>query len=155
MAHGMVQRYQGKIGVNTVWLGSLTNTNGGIFLRYNGAQISPRDLAGLAGRSATSTDPVDATGSTIGNSGITALSSSSGTRSLATPAQGIVKEFYADQASTGGLRKIYSGSSLITFDGTNDVMTSSAAGAISLLGLSTTRWLIQANTGSASLGTTT
>lgn len=153
MASGFVDRYQGKIAVNTMYLGALSNIKGGIYLRYNGAQLSPRDLNALAGRSVTSTDPGN--GGALSGSGITALTSSSGTRILPTPSQGSSPIYYADLASTGGLRKLFTGSTLITFDGTNDVLTSSAAGTIQLLGLSTARWTLLTNTGSGTLGTTT
>lgn len=153
MPSGFLQRYQGKIGVNTLYLGSLTNTKGGIYLRYNGAQISPRDLNSMVGITSVTTDPGD--GGALVAYGITALATSSGTRILATPYLGAQRTFYADGASTSGFRKIFTGSTLITFDGTNDVLTSSAAGDISLLGLSTVRWTLVSNTGVGTLGTTT
>lgn len=153
MASGFMQRYQGKIVANTLYMGSLTPTKGGIFLRYNGRQISPADLNGLSGRASQSTDPGN--NGTLSGYGVTALSSSSGTRILPTPAVGLSPTYYADLASTGGLRKLFTGSTLITFDGTNDVLTSSAAGSIQLLGLSTARWAITSNTGAGTLGTTT
>lgn len=153
MASGFVERFKGKIAANTIWVGGLTNTSGGLYLRGSGLQISPRDLTGIAGRSTPTTDPGD--GGALTASGITALATSSGTRILATPFLGAVKTLYADGASTSGFRKIFTGSTLITFDGTNDVLTSSAAGDISLLGLSTVRWTVTSNTGSGTLGTTT
>lgn len=154
MPSGMLDRYQGKIGVNTMYLGSLTNTKGGIFIRYSGQQLRPVDLNGLSGRGVLSTDPGE--NLSFVNYGMTAISSSSGTRSIASaPSVGLQKQIYFDLTGSTLLRKIYSGSSLITFDGTNTVFISSAAGVLNLLGLSTTRWLITGNTGAGTLGTTT
>jgi hypothetical protein len=155
MASGFQQRYQGKISANTIYAGGLSATKGGIYVRYTGGQISPRDLQSLVNRSGTSTDPIDGTGSTMPNSGVTALSSSSGTRVLAAPIPGAEKTFYMDAAGSSALRRIYTGSSLTTFDGTNTVFTSSLSGVFQVLGLTTARWLIETNTGTGTLGTTT
>ncbi len=148
-ATGFVSRWKGKVLVQLLGLNS-----GGITLYSltGNPNLTPNDLLGLRGNGSTAgstaTTPIPAYG-------LTSFSTADGTSVLDTPVRGYRKTLEFDGASTGAARKVYSGSTLITFDGTNDVLVSTAAGIVSLLGLSTARWLITGNTGSASLVTST
>lgn len=148
MATGFVQRWKGKVLAQLLGLGS-----GGMTLySVSGTpNLAPADFLGLRGAGSTigstTTSPITAYG-------VTSFSTADGTSQLATPFRGANKTLEFDGASTAGNRKVWSGSSLVSFDGTNTLMTASAAGIVSLLGLSTTRWGILGNTGSATFGTT-
>ena len=149
MATGFTNRWKGKTLTQLLGLGS-----GGMTLySVSGTpNVSPADFATLFGRGGaagtTATTPMP-------NYGITSISTADGTSVLTAPVAGRTKYLEFDGASTGAARKVYTGSTLVTYDGTNDVLVSTAAGLVTLLGLSTTRWGVIGNTGSASFGTST
>lgn len=72
---------------------------------------------------------------------------------LAAPFQGARKTIFKSGGSTT-ITTVNTGSSLITYDGTNDDLDFDAAGeCVQLVGLSATRWAIVTNTGSVGLST--
>jgi hypothetical protein len=89
------------------------------------------------------------------NYGITSLSSSTGAFTLGVPAAGVRKIISALVASTAA-RTINAGTGA-TYDGTNNVLTSTGIQTVELLGMSTTRWNIISNysptTGAMTLST--
>lgn len=149
MPSGIMQRWQGSVKAAKLWIG-----NGGIEIAKTGIIISVGDLMTLYGQGSA---PVVPSSSLAINppAGVFNLSTADGTYTLGAPVPGYEPTFYASGATTDGNRKLFSGSTLITFDGTNDVITSSAAGVISLKAVSTTRWLVTGNTGGATFGTST
>lgn len=86
--------------------------------------------------------------------GITNLTSTAAiAHTMQAPFPGAVKYIFKSGGTTT-ITTVNSGSSLITFDGTNDDLDFDAAGeAVLLVGLSATRWAIIVNTGSVALST--
>lgn len=65
------------------------------------------------------------------------------------PYKGALKVLFAQIATTAASHTVNTGSTGITFEGTNDVATFDGAGdCLVLLGLSATRWAVLANSGS-------
>jgi|AACY02.16.fsa_nt_gi hypothetical protein len=92
------------------------------------------------------------TGENVSNSGLTVLSSAgTKTYTLDAPEAGVVKSLFAVEATTNVLT-VNSGSTDITFDGTNQNLTFDANNeAVHLIGQSATRWLVLSNQGSVGL----
>jgi hypothetical protein len=74
---------------------------------------------------------------------------------LGTPVAGLLKKLICTSASTSLLANVYSGSSGVTFGGTNTMATfNTADDALILKAISATRWYIEVNNGTVTLATT-
>lgn len=137
MAHGFQQRWLAKVLAKQFWL--------------NGSQVTPSaaDLnTALYGAVVAAASTATAIlSSTVG---ITTIGGTSLTYTLPAPVVGQRKIYdCAVGATTSLLRKLYTGSASILFDSTNTVLTlGQSAGAVELIGVSTTKWgVLQANGG--------
>lgn len=127
--------------------GTQTVESGGAITVDSGATLTVNGTLAL-GTGATVTLPVvaESEGSTMANSGISTIGGTSAhTWFLAPPVAGAYKIICVTAASTssGGAQTIDTGSSLITFDGTDkDELVCEGVQGVVLVGLSTTRWFI-------------
>ena len=144
---GIKGLYVGKAG-SEVQVASATGGlyQSGVAITKTAVQIN-QALAAVAGSTGT--------GTSIPNSGITTVSSTSGAKNyvLANPtAAGDRKMIICTAGSTDNTCVIATGSTGCTFDGTNRTATMNAAGdSLDLVALSTTRWFINVNNGSVAL----
>jgi len=118
----------------------------GVAITKTAVQINDA-LAAVAGSTGT--------GTSIPNSGITTVSSTSGAKNyvLADPtAAGDRKMIICTAGTTDNTVVITTGSTTCTLDGTNRTATMNAAGdSLDLVALSTTRWFINVNNGTVAL----
>lgn len=85
----------------------------------------------------------EAEGSTMSAYGISSIGGTSAhSWNIDAPVAGAFKIIAINAASTSAAQTIYSGSSGITFDGTNDTLTIESPAGLTLVGLSATRWHI-------------
>lgn len=138
--NGFTNRWLGKIMAKSLWIGS-----GGVQTPSvaGSSIVTQQDIAALGGAGLAST--ALSTAVNISNGGITTIPAATAAFSypLADPFPGREKVLTTLGASSGA-RTVY-GSSVVTFDGTNNKITFSASvlQSITLLGLSTARWAIK------------
>jgi len=112
-------------------------------------------VSALTGTAVTSESTA---GGAIANRGVSLLSTAVGVNyDLAAPSAGARKVITALAAATAATRVVRAGTG-VTFDGTNNTLSSTGIQTIELIGVSSTRWLITANysptTGAMTLGST-
>jgi len=102
----------------------------------------------------------ETTAANLSESGVSVVSST-GTKELYTidtPAAGVTKYIYCDSASATGFVNVYTGATSITFGETTDnhyLKFNAAEEAVSLVGISATKWGIVGNVGSVAATTST